>query len=674
MSTDDPSYHQQNQVAVPPPPQGDGVVAVQDGAPPPPEESPTEKIFGTIKSVAMRAMIFYFIMQFFKGKAASPGAEPETGLVKPMRGPATNMFQDGMGFDMYVYVSEQEEFGEFDVPESLVWKKEGLSYGNWEQGPNMDSIFELSTQIPLSERVQNNGSVYIHTFIVREGKSPDPSAGKGVFSRKWTTYKTQRLNKFMKRKYKTTANLLTGATEQSEEDQVKAAAGLTEIISHWHPNLTLNVVYDHTPWIPGQVPPPLDEFVEFTPSLQQYKPILWLNDYWNLNRDYQPINSSTPVVNITLTIQPLTMFKWQMYSAQQLRNRFNVLGNLMGEEEDDQDQDSVKEAFLETNIYLLVLTFVISIVHSVFEFLAFKNDIQFWNKKKSVEGLSVRSVFFNVFQNLIVVLYVFDSDTNTVIRISCFVGLAIEIWKVTKVQDVSFNFENKILGIFPRITLDDKKDYKDSGTKEFDRMAFRYLGMAFFPLAFCYCIYSVIYNEHKSWYSFVLGSCYGFLLTFGFIMMTPQLFINYKLKSVAHLPWRMMTYKALNTFIDDIFAFVIKMPTMYRLGCFRDDIVFFIFLYQRYVYKEDKTRVNEFGYSAEMLDEGANAVKEGVAGEVEAEAAPLAIAEDKEEEPKSDTSDPGPTSDPGATSDSGATSGAWKNTQKQKTKKAKKVD
>jgi hypothetical protein len=68
-------------------------------------------------------------------------------------------------------------------------------------------------------------------------------------------------------------------------------------------------------------------------------------------------------------------------------------------------------------------------------------------------------------------------------------------------------------------------------------------------------------------------------------MMTPQLFINYKLKSVAHLPWRMLTYKALNTFIDDIFAFVIKMPTMYRIGCFRDDIVFFIFLYQRYIYR-----------------------------------------------------------------------------------------
>ena len=80
----------------------------------------------------MRAMIFYFIMQFFKGKQNSPGmhinsdclhmmstilvgAETPGGVSKPMRGPATNMFQDGMGFDMYVYVSEQEIFGEFDV-------------------------------------------------------------------------------------------------------------------------------------------------------------------------------------------------------------------------------------------------------------------------------------------------------------------------------------------------------------------------------------------------------------------------------------------------------------------------------------------------------------------------------------------------------------------------------
>jgi hypothetical protein len=48
-----------------------------------------------------------------------------------------------------------------------------------------------------------------------------------------------------------------------------------------------------------------------------------------------------------------------------------------------------------------------------------------------------------------------------------------------------------------------------------------------------------------------------------------QLYLNYKLQSVAHLPWRQMTYKFLNTIIDDLFAFVIKMPTLHRLSVFR---------------------------------------------------------------------------------------------------------
>eukprot|EP00954_Amorphochlora_amoebiformis_P009316 724921-Amorphochlora_amoeboformis.AAC.1 len=43
--------------------------------------------------------------------------------------------------------------------------------------------------------------------------------------------------------------------------------------------------------------------------------------------------------------------------------------------------------------------------------------------------------------------------------------------------------------------------------------------------------------------------------------MTPQIFINYKLKSVAHLPWRPLMYKAFNTFVDDAFAWIIEMPT-----------------------------------------------------------------------------------------------------------------
>src|SRR5271156_1643368 len=51
----------------------------------------------------------------------------------------------------------------------------------------------------------------------------------------------------------------------------------------------------------------------------------------------------------------------------------------------------------------------------------------------------------------------------------------------------------------------------------------------------------------------------------------------------------------LNTIVDDLFSFCISMPTLHRLACFRDDVIFVIYLYQMWMYKVDLTRVNEYG-------------------------------------------------------------------------------
>ncbi|GLH01413.1 Uncharacterized protein GBIM_07572 [Gryllus bimaculatus] len=563
-----------------------------------------ESFFAITKTLLIRALVIYFITSFFRRPSTSP--ETSTAANFASKSPAFNIFENGTVMDLYVYVSELPKFRDFNNPDALIWTQKGLVYGDWTGGPNGDGTIVHNTQIKTSEALQNNGSLYLHVYITRQGRSPNPEAGKGHYIASQVAYNKRMLNKFKKLKYTTTHNLLTGETAATPEVIEKAKTMKEEIVSHWHPNLTINLVTDQTNWVQGAVPPPLDEFIEFLPGGDRYKPVIFLNDFWNMLRDYQPINKTTKSLQLSLTFQPLSLFKWQIYSAQAMRNKWtaSVLGDNFAEE-DEEDADYLKEALLETSPYLLGLTIFVSILHSVFELLAFKNDIQFWNNRKSLEGLSVRSVFFNVFQSLIVLLYVLDNDTNTIVRISCFVGLCIEIWKIHKVMDINVNREARIFGFIPRINFTDKGSYIESSTKQYDMMAFRYLSWALYPLLGGYAVYSLLYQEHRGWYSFVLNMLYGFLLTFGFIMMTPQLFINYKLKSVAHLPWRMLTYKFLNTFIDDIFAFVIKMPTLYRLGCFRDDIVFFIFLYQRWIYKTDPTRVNEFGFSAEMEAEAA---------------------------------------------------------------------
>ncbi|XP_053552486.1 putative lipid scramblase CLPTM1 [Bombina bombina] len=559
------------------------------------QQQPPPNAWQVIKGVLFRIFIIWAISSWFRRGSTPQDQTTPAGVPRP---PSRNLFPKDTLMDLHVFLSEHEHFTEFNSTSALFWEQRDLVYGDWSSGQNGDGCYEQYAEIDVPESVKMNGSYYIHVYLTKSGFHPDPS-DKALHRRLATVHTSRMLNKYKRRRFLKTKNLLTGETE-ADPEMIKRAEdyGPIEIISHWHPNLTINVVDDHTPWVQGSVPPPLDQFVKFDAVSGDYYPILYFNDYWNLQKDYTPLNSSLTSLPLRVSFCPLSLWRWQLYAAQSSRSPWNFFGEEMYEQSDE-EQDSVKVALLETNPYLLALTITVSIVHSIFEFLAFKNDIQFWNSRQSLEGLSVRSVIFGVFQSLVVLLYILDNETNFVVQVSVGIGLLIDFWKITKVMDVKLDRQNKVAGIFPRLTVKDKSTYVESSTNVYDNMAFRYLSWILFPLLGCYMVYSLLYMEHKSWYSWVLSLLYGFLLTFGFITMTPQLFINYKLKSVAHLPWRMLTYKALNTFIDDLFAFVIKMPMMYRIGCLRDDVVFFIYLYQRWIYRVDPTRMNEFGTSGE---------------------------------------------------------------------------
>ncbi len=76
-----------------------------------------------------------------------------------------------------------------------------------------------------------------------EGKSPDPSTGKGRFAKKYTLYVSRRLNKFKRKQLRKTANLLTGETEATEEDQRKMAEGVKQVISRENHQNRMAILY-----------------------------------------------------------------------------------------------------------------------------------------------------------------------------------------------------------------------------------------------------------------------------------------------------------------------------------------------------------------------------------------------------------------------------------------------
>lgn len=132
----------------------------------------------------------------------------------------------------------------------------------------------------------------------------------------------------------------------------------------------------------------------------------------------------------------------------------------------------------------------------------------------------------------------------------------------------------------------------------------KFLSYLMYPLCISGAIYSYLYLQNKSWYSWITNGLISGVYAFGFLSMVPQLFINYKLKSVGHLQMSTLMYKGLNTFISDVFSGIITTPGPHQLACFRDDVVFLIYLYQRRFYPMSKSRSRDYGTSHRKKSKG----------------------------------------------------------------------
>lgn len=172
-----------------------------------------------------------------------------------------------------------------------------------------------------------------------------------------------------------------------------------------------------------------------------------------------------------------------------------------------------------------------------------------WRGKKELVGVSVRTILTNVFVQLIIMLYLLDNNENTSWMILLYastimvlilplliaatmrrgqgVGLLIEAWKITKAVDIKLvQVPGRLL---PKLDIKDRHvlSEDEKKTQEYDKLAFksarlscrgvvhrlltrigyhRYVTWATVPCLAGYTIYSLMYNTHRGWYSFILST------------------------------------------------------------------------------------------------------------------------------------------------------------------------
>ncbi|GMH95566.1 hypothetical protein TrVE_jg3661 [Triparma verrucosa] len=253
---------------------------------------------------------------------------------------------------------------------------------------------------------------------------------------------------------------------------------------------------------------------------------------------------------------------------------------------EQKDIDDIRSMITDTSINYLILILIATVTHTVLEVASVKSSYVFWRDNESLEGLSLIYVLGDFFSQGVLLLFLINEDSSIFVTFPSFLSLLLAGWKSVK----CLGFSISTSGL--KFTRLDNKTASEAETINYDMIAIKTVLKYLSPVMVLYLVVAG-FEEYKSIYDYVITNLSSIIYFIGFAILCPQLFINYRLKSVEALPWRALCYKFSSTFIDDIFAVVIRMPLSSRLACFRDDIVFFGLCYQRWIYKIDESRVAE---------------------------------------------------------------------------------
>uniref|UniRef100_A0A6B2L1W1 Cleft lip and palate transmembrane protein 1-like protein n=1 Tax=Arcella intermedia TaxID=1963864 RepID=A0A6B2L1W1_9EUKA len=459
----------------------------------------------------------------------------------------------------------------YDLHLYTVEKPSGYLQGNpfWSKlQMNPREPFTEIVQVPLFPNTRNNGSLFMAAVMVPAG-TPVSQIPQNSF------ITVVGLTKYMPVLYQPEKYLLSNEDSEPIQEPVNSKVPVT----HWKSSVKLRLIDDHRNYSRNGL---MNDIPWDLPNQYQYKQMFYVDELHLLRHHMAMLsnNKSKEDPSIKFSFQPTSLGAFRF-----LRRLEEAMKLLEGFGFQDKEKEEVLTLISPDHLYRLALTYIVSLLHTIFAFLAFKNDIGFWKGRDNFVGLSRTTVIGNTVCEIIIFLFLYDSPgTSWLVLGTVGISALINIWKVFKVLKLSVSLKRGA------------RNEEEQKTDNFDSTGMYYLSLILYPLVIGWAIYSLFNHQHRTWWSWFISSAANGVYAFGFLMLTPQIFVNYKLKSVAHLPWRAMTYKVFNTFIDDLFAFIIEMPTIHRIATLRDDIIFFIYLYQRWIYPVDTTRVNEFGY------------------------------------------------------------------------------
>lgn len=349
---------------------------------------------------------------------------------------------------LQVFVNEHQQFDPKLHLGSLVFDVPSIAY-NWSYTASPSA----SALVPVADDwLSRNGSLYAHVFLIPEGDSisaydrdllvpsqdgvvepgndngqqeqqlPSLPLQMGYLRVPLVRFRPQPRPKALRHLLNSSAPVfspsssskdkLAQQTQANATDDTTTASSAQDLplpyLAYWTPTLNLSLILSLPSFPRNSIPAAISSRLSFTAE-GAYRPVLYHNSFWQLAKNLPLVNSSIVAhgeaeadagagagmgagmgavsrLHLDLSFSHLSFLVWQLQTSMESQWASQQASGLGTEKE----ADMLREMLLETSPWLLVLTGVVSLLHTVFDMLAFKNDVQFWRSKKSMAGMSLR--------------------------------------------------------------------------------------------------------------------------------------------------------------------------------------------------------------------------------------------------------------------------------------------
>jgi hypothetical protein len=251
---------------------------------------------------------------------------------------------------------------------------------------NHEDKREVNREFTVPKEVQNNGTLWGHFYVGLTGSKLDPST-PGYDPTKAYHFVRPLTQYLGKKKVKKTKNLLAASQDVEEIEEEDTVPGQI-IKSFYHPNFTMSFIPDTGVMAYPNMHPAARQFTHLDATGSRdasgqngwYYPVLFINTFWQLRAHMTELNDTVTTLPIHIDLNNQANWLYSIIASidegqKQTQRQIAQGGPGPAGGGDGSEFEMIKGVLLDTNIYLLGTTIVVSVLHMIFEMLAFKSDI-----------------------------------------------------------------------------------------------------------------------------------------------------------------------------------------------------------------------------------------------------------------------------------------------------------